>query len=64
MPYHIKKLQVLLMKPSPYFMLAIEGGRTSMKTEFSMLMKQAANAVMNNPDGKNGGWRKATVHAE
>ena len=24
----------------------------------------AANAVMENPDGKNGGWRKATVHAE
>jgi len=38
-------------------MLAIEGGRI-----FTMIA--AANAVMENPDGKNGGWRKATVHAE
>ena len=63
MPYHIKKPS-LVDESITVFYAGNRRWTDIYEDRIQYADEAAANAVMNNPDGKNGGWRKATVHAE
>tara|TARA_Y100000004_G_scaffold183660_1_gene231760 strand:- start:861 stop:1052 length:192 start_codon:yes stop_codon:yes gene_type:complete len=63
MPYHIKKPSILNSSVTLYY-----AGNRRWVDEFAQRVQYdtetEANALMNNPDGKNGGWTGASVVSE
>ena len=63
MPYHIKKPSILNSSVTLYY-----AGNRRWVDEFAQRVQydteNEANTLMNNPDGKNGGWTGASVVSE
>jgi|TARA_B100002019_G_C21048178_1_gene487869 hypothetical protein len=63
MPYHIKKPSILNSSVTLYY-----AGNRRWVDEFAQRVQYdtetEANTLMNNPDGKNGGWTGASVVSE